>query len=917
VDESRLRFLFGDVPEDVDLGGEDERLGLLRADRPERDGVWPPPSLRLVIANQILDDKPSETWETAQRLLGCDMDRHEVMNQLVLALLPFVVRALFEEQRFNPDAYAAALARLPLPDPVAVFAAYLDVAREQVAIDADELDELVAARVGLDLDDSASKELLDLTCSSFMEDPDSPLTILAPDTVVHVAALTDGIVLTHRLSAAERTGGYLELDTDLAGFLRRPQPRVAAGPLTVDEPDDGGPVSWGGPPGWLADLPLDVLLAVRATAAGEVTISVLDSAPVAPQGLVATLRAVYDVEVEEPWLPVTAEEIVLGMLHQDRAAFVEPRPPLTELTAAAGLERCGPEFAHEASVWESSVETDVQFSLMKLLGPGAWSHAADEAFELLTEQADDPSALRRALDLVEQPDDLIAVTDKLLGPDDDPERVASLVALADRMVAAAGRSPRAAVAGWVATLAAERDGRVLDAESHLRAACRACAGWPFVEDRLAWYESDRGDAAAALGRWQAVGVPENLPDVDAVRRLAAVTAPELGRNAPCWCGSGRKFKQCHLGKPAAAPLPDRIGWLYRKAVAYLERRGGAVELAMILYTRARAGDLSDVEEAFGDPIVVDTVLHEGGWFERFLADRGPLLPADEALLAASWLLVERTVYEVTEVRPGSGMTLRDLRTDDRTDVTESTFSRSATVGALVCARAVPDGAGHQFVGGALTVPPGRERELLALLDERDGFAFLEWLAALTAPPTLTSADGEAIVACTAVLRVPSTTSGTSVVLDARYERTEPGWTWLGPGDRVLAMMELDGDELTVRSFTAPRMDQLLDDLAAALPGSKLRSRERSEVDTRAPAELAPPPAAHDPATIEQLQDRFERRWCEEEVPALDGHTPRAAVADPTRRDDVVRLIASFPEIDTSTGTFGLRPHRLRELLGLA
>ncbi|MBI3925367.1 MAG: SEC-C domain-containing protein [Armatimonadetes bacterium] len=24
--------------------------------------------------------------------------------------------------------------------------------------------------------------------------------------------------------------------------------------------------------------------------------------------------------------------------------------------------------------------------------------------------------------------------------------------------------------------------------------------------------------------------------------------PKLGRNEPCWCGSGKKYKNCHLGK---------------------------------------------------------------------------------------------------------------------------------------------------------------------------------------------------------------------------------------------------------------------------------------------------------------------------------------------------------------------------------
>ena len=31
---------------------------------------------------------------------------------------------------------------------------------------------------------------------------------------------------------------------------------------------------------------------------------------------------------------------------------------------------------------------------------------------------------------------------------------------------------------------------------------------------------------------------------------------KFGRNDPCWCGSGKKFKQCHLGREKEAPLPS-------------------------------------------------------------------------------------------------------------------------------------------------------------------------------------------------------------------------------------------------------------------------------------------------------------------------------------------------------------------------
>ena len=112
-------------------------------------------------------------------------------------------------------------------------------------------------------------------------------------------------------------------------------------------------------------------------------------------------------------------------------------------------------------------------------------------------------------------------------------------------------------------------------------------------------------------------------------------------------------------------------------------------------------------------------LDEGGWGERFLAERGPLLPADEAELAASWVTVVPGLYEVERVHFGEGVTLRDLRGDGRVDVRPTT-GVSPEMGELVLARALPDGSGsgHLLVG-AVAVPRGAERELLAQLGDPD------------------------------------------------------------------------------------------------------------------------------------------------------------------------------------------------------
>ncbi len=926
MDDARLRFLFGTVPPAASYADEEGRSAVLAADRGGAEY-----SLRLVVANQILDDDPPEVWRAAARLLKAGLPRHDAMDQLVTALRPLITAALAGRTAFSGEDYTLedytvedyiqALDRLPLPAYADVEADYVAVAREAQVIPVDELERRVADRIGLPVDDPLIASLLGAVDRELDERADSPLIMLAPDLIVHMPALVDGCVLTHRLSAAEQAEGHLDLQADLAAFGRLPQPRVGDVALVSDGD------YWFGPPGWLADLPAGSLLAVRAAEDGEVTLEALSTEPEAPAGLVEALRGRYDAEVEEPGLPVRGEEIVAGLLYGDALAFAEPRPPFSELAEAAGLERRGGEFAHDPSVWRRALDVQRLGRMMNRLGPDA--QLAMEAFALLTEDAHDPAALREALDLIGDPDVLMAAVDELLGDEEEPQRVRALVELADRLLTVAGGSVRGAVAAAFAAIAAERDRRPLDAESHLRAAARLAPDWEFAADRLAWYESDHGDAAAALALWDAIGVTPDGPEVAELRPFASAAPREMGRNAPCWCGSGRKFKQCHRGRSERAPLPERAGWLARKAVNYVARRGGLTS-AVTPYLFARHPDPDEV--AAVDPLVIDVALVEGGIFQRFVADRGPLLPEDELLLAEAWLLVERTVYEVTAVEAGRGVSVRDLRTGDQLDVRDRSFSRHAAAGQLVCARAVPDGSTLQFVGVPFPVDPGTERRVMALLDDGDGFSLLEWIADRAAGLRMVSAEGDELVLCTAVVTVPDEAAD---VLDQLLERTDTGWVWsAGRGEggtdydfvRMLASVELDGNRLVARTITERRMDDLLALLGDALSDIEVVSetRERPDLDAlpldpQAPVPMDPAamdPAVMDPAVMDEVLEQMERRWCDEPVPALDGLRPRDAVDDPTRRDDVARLIASFPEIDPESGAFGLRPDRLRELLGL-
>lgn len=832
MDAEKVAFLFDDLPRWADPDDPDERGRLLigRID-PDQPGATLQNTVREVIANQIADDDPPQVWSTARRLLAAGLDRESVLRQLALCFTPTLMAALDDDTPLEEADYLAALERLPLPSGEQVEQALIDIVRTHRTLPFDELDQRVGDRLGVSVDDPIIELLLDRV-EEHVISQDGPLELLASDVVVHVETLTDDMVLTHELTPEERDNDLLLLAADLHGFRRRDEVTLEDGAsLSVT------PGAWVGPTGWLSDVPPYGVVAVHLRD-GRVSCTHLPEPSKVDDTIVALLRSAYDEAVAEPWLPVPVEELLLQVRVMDPTAFATPTAPVSTLLAAAGLEVRGTDVAHEESVWQTDRQVRRMHRLFDQLD-SELLHAVVEVLDSLDAEALDAADARRALELFHDPALLEVVADELIGGQDDPQQVERAAALVPRLLAAAARPEHQAVAHWLAAVLAEREGRVEDAEASLRSAVRAEPLWGPAVDRLAWYHSDRGDAETALNLWRGVGATAtNSDDVRAVEPFAVPAGRTPGRNEPCWCGSGRKFKQCHLGQRALPPLPERVGWLCRKAAAFLERRGEHTSDVVYEHAAARAQDPTSREslaQALADPMVIDVVLHEGGWFDRFLDERGALLPGDEELLGRAWTLVDRTVYEIVDVQPGAGVQVRDLRSGDVLDVRERTFSRAARKGSLLCARAVPDGQTHQFVGGLFTVPPGRERSLLDVLDGADGFELLEWIAALERPPVLVGPDGD--------------------VLD---------------------------------------LDHLPE-----LPVSN----------------VSPSDAGVQEAMLTFVEEQ-EQRWCEEPVPALGGVTPLEAAADPTRRAELQRLIASFPPADFSTGVFSLRPEKLLERLGL-
>ena len=187
-----------------------------------------------------------------------------------------------------------------------------------------------------------------------------------------------------------------------------------------------------------------------------------------------------------------------------------------------------------------------------------------------------------------------------------------------------------------------------------------------------------------------------------VAPFAAMRPPAMaGRNERCPCGSGKKYKQCHLGNELH-PLADRAGWLYVKLMRFMQVNHPHFpqEIADDLVESVADPDLrAMVHESY---LGIDLALFEGGIAARFLAARQTILPPDEVELLQSWIEASRTVLEVERSRPGS-MDVIDLATRVRATVVDTVPEEPLDAGWTIIGRLVPVDDSYRAYGGFLPV----------------------------------------------------------------------------------------------------------------------------------------------------------------------------------------------------------------------
>ncbi len=745
------------------------------------------------------------------------------------------------------------------------------------------------------------------------------------DRVVLYADLLDGLVLTHRVGEDEISGGLVCATPDLIGIETDldPLPLEAGGSVSLQFDFGDGPRyhehgSLVGPQGWLDRFEPGDLVAF--TRVGELLRLDTVTKPANASEELSALADAFESVTGSLGVAAEPHKILERALIDNPGLFRRPLLPLGELLGAAGLEVRGAWAGPKGEEWAPPGVAMVEELTKQIEVSFGMDRCCVEAFRVATGHWRDPDnsdAVEAAKALGHGPvadafvdwyDSFLAVESEMFGD-----------YLRD-LIVSAGR--HAAPVRFLYAVHLDAIGDATSSEAELDTAVRSDPEFSSAHWMLAGFASDRGDAARTVSLLQQAGVDPDNADLEYHRSLVS-DQPEVGRNDPCPCGSGRKFKVCHLDKLILEPQ-ERVQWMLHKVDRYMHTHYRHDRyIGPALSALPEDFEPEDLRRMAGDTFIVELSVFEGGGIEDFLVERGVLLPASERDLYDLWSQATLALWEVMSVSRGDTVELRDTRTGEHVEVLDRSVASQFPAGEMILARPLP-GFGATWLSAAVVPIDLRLRDsLLRLLDDDvDAESLAYWYGGLFDPPTMQTTESEPFVVSEARLKPTHGWDRLERVLDRLYQSEgDSVWTSLhtpGTDDPsiIRATLTRSGDYLEVSAFAVERLDRVLTELDDEI---EVVERTESEMDWGAkPSEEALSARVDlEPEVREEIIEMMENRWLGESIPALGGATPREAVDDPTRRDDLLALLRQFGDPDQTGPAMTMSASSLRRKLGIA
>jgi hypothetical protein len=491
---------------------------------------------------------------------------------------------------------------------------------------------------------------------------------------------------------------------------------------------------------------------------------------------------------------------------------------------------------------------------------------------------------------------------------------------------ARSREEKAAVA-LVAARAAEGAGDSATARDLINDALTVRPGLePALHDG-AQYAAARGDYVTADRYLRRAEQQSPLRPGLSEAIAATDTAGGAGRNSPCPCGSGRKFKVCCL-RDALPALSARAQLVYALLGTYAERAPGLEMITPLIERTQNAKQYAMV--------LLDLALFQGGLVDRFLTARGDWLRSDERELIEDWRRIPVTLFEALDVQPGTSVTLRALPDGEPIYLADKLFSQSAQRLDLFCGRVLHDGSKPRLFAVPVQVPRQRRRELADLLASDLPPEKIADFLAPEPPIQFRNSDNEELHECNVTYHVPDPQQSFDQLVERLTRIGEDVIAWhrhLSDG-RVLnlGVIERAGEKFTLTANSPARLSYLEAQLREVAPDAVERDR-RAERLSQDPGDREARTLVVDSYFVEaspddaEAADRLSREaemsWLD--APRVIGNLSPREAADSNDYAVLAELRCMVDDIEAillqtqraKRPTTGLmNPERLREALGL-
>jgi SEC-C motif len=494
---------------------------------------------------------------------------------------------------------------------------------------------------------------------------------------------------------------------------------------------------------------------------------------------------------------------------------------------------------------------------------------------------------------------------------------------------ARSREEKAAVA-LLAARAAEGAGDCATARDLLDEALTLRPGLEPALHDAAQYAAARGDYVTADRYLRRAQFPSPLRAGLSEAIAATTAAREVGRNNPCPCGSGRKFKAC-CQRTALPALSARAQLVYALVGTYAERAPGLEAIVPLLQR-------TEDPEQYA-MFLLDLTLFQGGLVDRFLATRGHWLRPEERQLIEDWREIPVALYEVLDVVWDTSVTLRALPDGEAIHLNDTLFSQSTHRLELFCGRVLHDGTRPRMLALPVRVARHRRRELTSLLAAGPTLEQIADFFAPEPPAQARNSDGEDLYDCSVTYQVPDAQQ-TFEQLIQRLSYTDDDtidWQRPLPDGRVVSLGQIhrNSADFTVTANSLARLAGLEAHLREVAPDAVERDRHAeclSPDPEGRPARtivlesyvLAAASPAEAAEVAEDLSRHTETSWLD--TPGVIGDlSPRAAAASGnpavlselrSTLDDVEATLLQTQRAGNPT-TGLMSPHRLREALHLS